>query len=197
MIIALTRLAAAAAVIALLAAPAMAQVRVSDLPMAEQDEIFCVYEGLEDDFELVAEEFLYDDMPADERKNAIAALDKAANACAASYKWADAKRDRARRVGRYGAVADYLDFDLELDKVKSEDIDKLPKVLNGMSRDEQRRFLDDSWMDDRAFIARVDSALTAAGFPKDDDGWRFETARFYMEASTLAAAAIEEWLAAR
>jgi hypothetical protein len=183
----------AAAAIALWAGSASAQTTVEDLTEAQEDELYCVYDRLEDDFELVAEQFLYDDLPEEEAKKATAALDAAGNTCAATYSWDDKKRDHGKNLARFGSVTDYLEEDLYFEGVKDEDIDKIYSILGRLPDAELSKFLDVSWLDDKPFIERLNAALAAGGFPKGDDDFQFETARLLMEVTVLGAVTFEQW----
>lgn len=196
MIMTSTRLFAAAAALALWAAPALAQgAKLDNVTEAQEDEIFCVYDEIENDIDLVAEQFLYDNLSAGDKKKADAALAAAGDACAATYNWDNSRRDRAKKVGLYATVADFLELDLVAENVKDEDIDRIYTILGSLPDADLNRFLNESWLDDEAFIARINAALAAGGFPKGDDDFQFETARLIMEVSALAADTISEWVA--
>jgi hypothetical protein len=190
------RAAALAAAVSLWASPATGQItNLDQLSEAQDSEIYCVHDELRDageSFYVVVEAFLYDDKSGED---AAAALEKATDACAAEYKWDAGKQDIGTMIGLASSIVDYLVEELHADGAKDEHFDAIDRAAMKLSKEEINRFADGSWLEDAAFIKRIDSLLIAEKFPADDD-YNLETARFIIEAHVGQSLAAGEWVRA-
>jgi hypothetical protein len=187
--------AAALAAVMSFGLPATAQITsLAQLSDAQDAEIYCLSDELFDAgeaFYVVAEAFLYDEKV----EEAEAALIKAADACAARYKWDAAKQQLGMQAGAANTIVEYLVEELYADGAKDEHIDAIERVATKLSGDELNRFLNESWLEDADFIKRLDALLIAEKFP-GDDSYNLETARLIIEAQIAQAVAASDWVRA-
>ncbi|MEQ1780085.1 MAG: hypothetical protein ABMA14_01910 [Hyphomonadaceae bacterium] len=132
------------------------------------DGMLCVYDAAStEDYESVAEAFLYGDDKAASTADAL--LNKATQTCSDKFKFSEGEADAARDLAIYGASVDYLTEDLMFMDVSDEAIDGLFDVYRALDDDDIDMFYDAGWRDDANFIARLKARLLASGFPDQAD----------------------------
>lgn len=149
--------------VALLAlVPGVASAQVAD------DGILCVYDATAEDYEAVAEAFLYGE-DGEATKSADAMLDKATQACSEQFKFSEGEADAARDVAIYAVSVDYLTEDLMFMGVSDEAIDGVFDIFDALGEDDLDMFYDTAWRSDADFLARLKADLLKAGFPDAAD----------------------------
>lgn len=130
------------------------------------DGILCVYDAVSQDYETVAEAFLY----GEGTDTADALLDKAAQSCSDQFKFSEDKTSAARDLAMYGVSIDYLSDALSFMDASDEAIDGVFDIYNGLGADEIDLLYDTDWRDDANFLAGLKAKLLKAGFPDDEEG---------------------------
>ncbi|HEX5006917.1 MAG TPA: hypothetical protein VFV70_07370 [Hyphomonadaceae bacterium] len=160
-------------------APAMGQIsNLRQLTEAQNKEIFCLNEELQRDddvFYLVMDAYF----TGSDDEEAEAVAKKAIDACASRYNWDTGKRDLAAQAGFFTAAIDYLLEDLP--SVAKGDVEAVDRVARKLTEDDAERFLRQDWLDDAAFLKRIETLLTAEKF-SSNDSYDLETAYFILEA---------------
>lgn len=148
-----------------------AQAQVAHDPADQNGAMYCVYNLLTmstEDYEIVAEAFLYDDLAESEIKAASDILNNATTSCAETHKMSESQAASAADIGIYGSTADYLSDELMFEDVSQEAVDGIYEVLSDLSDDEMDKLYSDDWRSDLPFSTKVKAALVAKGIPDDE-----------------------------
>lgn len=153
-------------------------------PLTEE---YCVYEKLVSslDYEFVAEAYLADD-PDDE--DMIAALKKAADACASQHGMNEEQKSTASEVGIYGATADYLAEELLMVGVAEDVVNSLYGLVDELSDADLDVMFAEDWRKNAAVSGRVKAAVLSKGVP--DDSVSMDNAMRIVELSAFAMDAV-------
>jgi hypothetical protein len=171
------KLFAAAAGVALLAlAPGVAGAQEPD------DGLLCIYDAATNDYEAIAEAFLYGEDEA-VIASSNAALDKATQACSDRYKMSEEEAAAAREMAVYGLSVDYLSEDLMFMGVTDAVIDGVFNVFDALDEDDLDLFLDTGWRNDADFVGRLKAELLKVGVP--DSAEELSTAYDILELSSM------------
>ncbi len=187
------RAAVAAAVVSLLTPSAMAQ-GLNQLSEAQKKEMACVSEKLlvdEDAAYDVVEAYLYTDDSA-QIERAETAVKAAGDACSVAYNWGASKLMLSEAISVSSMVVDYLTGELLATGLKEEQVQLIFTTLDKLPEEDLRRFLDDSWLDDAAFIKRLNVALAAAKYPSGSENI-LEDAHLIMEGTIIVTAGMADW----
>lgn len=153
------------------AAPSTANARkfsVSDkgvITLTEEfkDELYCVWDTIDDATAAKAGEV----GAKDETDPAVeAAIQKARTVCASEYGWTDRESELALLMNSTQVVMDYALTKTEEDLVYYEDI---LAVRDRLTPAEAAKFLDGTWQQDAAFMAKLQASLLDIGLTNDPD----------------------------
>lgn len=162
---------AAMAVVAAFAAPAMAQGQLTE---AQEEEAYCVYEGIldSDSFYAIGDDYLlYGDLNTE--GGTREAVDAATKECDARYSWTDEKSDMAVALAVLGAASDTLSEDSFFD-LSDEAYDGIFECYKDLTDSDLDKLAGATWSDDAALVGRAKEALKKRGFPVDDEGLVFD-----------------------
>lgn len=136
---------------------------------ARPDGMDCVYLALGDDYELVAEVFLYDDLSADEISESEELIETAKAGCAAKHSYS---RGQLQAVGDLGVLAsaiDYLSEELLFSGLNVATVDGVLDAYDALTDDDVDAILERDWRSDAAFYGRLKTKMTGAGIPDEAD----------------------------
>jgi hypothetical protein len=131
--------------------------------------IDCVYEALFDEYELVAEAFLFNDMADDDRARATQIIDAAKKSCATQYRYAHGQIEAVGELGVYGLSLDYLSEELMASGASEEAVGGLFDAYDAFTDEDVDMFFDTAWRSDAVFYARMKSKIIGAGVPDNDE----------------------------
>ncbi|HVY87305.1 MAG TPA: hypothetical protein VG942_00450 [Hyphomonadaceae bacterium] len=193
-----TAVAACALVSVSAVAPAAAQSKydfdLSKLTPAQRDEMYCVYDGIDDKDALSVAIVYTDASNSDENVEAAQKiLDAALSKCMTQYKWSGDDKDMAAQIGIAGVVNDvsvYL-LDDAAKSLKVKPSDRVREVLDTLSDGDLDMILAGIEQADDAFEKKLTAALSAKGITGDDAR---ESAFHLMTASVEAASTMHRWI---
>jgi hypothetical protein len=120
-------------------------------------------------YEVVAEVFLYDDIPEVQIGRAASILELAAQACAAEHQWNGSRQASASDIGLYRATIAFLADKMVAGGLGAETKDAFLKVVAGMQPDDFTAFNELDWRSDLAFTRRLTAMALDAGVPDTDE----------------------------
>ena len=187
-----TGLAALLAVGAFACAPAFAQKQVSDLSEAQENEMYCVYDGIgkSDAYYEIAEAYATDDAVAmDALSEDIGVV---SDACSTKYNWQGDKEILAVGIGLVGTAADakmeeLLDMGVEEAKILLI-YSAMPKLTDA----DVDAFFDGTWATNDALKQRAAVALTSVGYP--DDPKLLPTTLTVLQMGVVSLATVQDWI---
>jgi hypothetical protein len=120
-------------------------------------------------YEVVAEVFLYDDIPEVQIGRAASILELAAQACAAEHQWNGSRQASASDIGLYRATIAFLAEKMVAGGATAETKDAFLEVVAGMQPDDFAAFNELDWRSDLAFTRRLTAMALDAGVPDTDE----------------------------
>jgi hypothetical protein len=133
------------------------------------DGMDCVYLALSEEYELVAEVFLYDDV-ADEDVNKVNQLvETAKKGCAERYKLSEGQLFTISELAVYASSIDYLGEELLWSGSTEAAVEGVLDVYQGLNDEEYDLMFDTTWRSNAALYEKLKSAVVAKGIPSDDD----------------------------
>lgn len=156
--------------------------------------MFCVYQALtsNDDYQTVAQVFLYDDTPEELIGRAAVLLNSTTSECAKTHMVTQSKAASMADMGLYGSVIDYLSGDLKKAGAPAKALTRMFGVYDELSEEEHDKFFEADWRSDVEFTTKLRKGLIAAGVPKQDEA--IDTALTMFEVSAMADQAIFTFL---
>jgi hypothetical protein len=132
----------------------------------------CVYDALtvgNEDYEIVAEVFIYSDVEDTQIQQAAKLVDDAKKACAAKFPLTPGQVETVGELGVYAASIDYLSEELLFFGATEEAVGGVLDVYDGFTDEDIERFFDPDWRSDATFYGRLKSQVVGVGIPEDDD----------------------------
>ena len=136
---------------------------------ANADSMNCVYNALFEDYELVAEAFLFEDLAEADVKQALALVEAAKKDCATKFKLTEGQVMSIGEIGVYASTVDYLYDELSFAGVSEDTILGLFDVYDGLSDADIETIFDPEWRSNVDFFNQVKGKLVAAGIPDNAD----------------------------
>jgi hypothetical protein len=190
-------LAAALAAVGLVAAPACGQASLDDLSEAQQDEIYCVYDGIGVSGEAyydIADGYLAGMGEADVLETLADTLEPFVGECVKKYAWSAERKELATAIGVVGTAADVLSEDLLDLGLNETELDAVYDAIGAMSDDDIDTLYAGSWAGNSDMQTRAQALLSEAGFP--DDPVLLPDALTLMELNVVALFATQSWVEA-
>ncbi len=133
------------------------------------DGMDCVYEELVDNYELVAEVFLYGDLTEEEGAEADKAVEAAQTSCATKHGYTPGQREAAGELGILASALDYLSEELMFSGVSDAALDGVLDAYDNFTDDDVDALFDPDWRSDAAFLGKLKAQMLSAGIPDEAD----------------------------
>lgn len=129
----------------------------------------CVYEELVDNYELVAEVFLYGDLTEEEGAEADKAVEAAQTSCATKHGYTPGQREAAGELGILASALDYLSEELMFSGVSDAALGGVLDAYDNFTDDDVDALFDPDWRSDAAFLGKLKAQMLSAGIPDEAD----------------------------
>jgi hypothetical protein len=132
----------------------------------------CVYDALtvgNEDYEIVAEVFIYGDVPDTQIQQAAKIVEDAKKACAAKFPLTPGQIETVGELGVYAASIDYLSEELLIFGATEESVGGVLDVYDMFTDADVDKFFDMDWRSDATFYGKLKSQVVGVGIPDEDD----------------------------
>lgn len=133
------------------------------------DGMACVYEALVDDYELVAEVFIYGDLSDEEAAEADKAVADAKTSCAAKHSYTAGQREAAGELGVLASALDYMSEELIFSGVSDVALDGVLDAYDNFTDEDVDAIFNPDWRSDAAFYGKLKAKMLSAGIPDEAD----------------------------
>lgn len=133
------------------------------------DGMDCVYKAVAADYDLVAEVFLFDDMPQEDITAATQAIEAAKKTCATQYKLTEGQLMTIGELGVYASSIDYLGEELLFAGASEDAVNGVLDAYDTFTDDDVEKFYDTGWRSDAAFFAKMKAKVVGVGIPDEDE----------------------------
>jgi len=147
----------------------------------------CVYSELIDNYDLVAEVFIYGDISKEETDEAAQAVEAAKKSCAAIHDYSPDQLVSASDIGVLASALDYLSEDLLFSGVSEDVVDAILEAYDTLTEMDIDAIFDAifdvDWRSDAAFYGKMRAKMVGAGVP--DDAVMMDIAMAILEITAL------------